>query len=136
MNGPTKKQNFSERAERLEKLSVVAALVVVAGLIIESGPDLARAIAKGVLPSREVQGNVLVTLAVAAEAILGWRALTAARKAEIDAEERIAAAERASAEANERAASAERAAAEANLARVQIEREIASMRSVRRLTNE
>jgi hypothetical protein len=119
MSGPNRKpRNAGERAEFLEKLAVRAALVVVVGLLVESGPDLARAIRKGVLPSREVQGNVLVTLAVAAEALLGWRALIAARKAEIEAEKRIA-------EANERAE-------QLRLARIRLEADL----SHRRLTKE
>lgn len=101
MSGPSKKpKSAGERAEFLETLAVIAAVAVVTGLLIESGPELGRAAVKGVLPSREVQGNVLVTLGVAAETFLGWRALKWARKSELEAEERIALAEKTAAEAN------------------------------------
>ncbi len=95
-------------------LAVIAAVAVIVGLLIESGPELGRAAVKGVLPSREVQGNVLVTLGVAAETFLGWRALKWARKAEVDAEDRVA--------------TAEKLAAEANLERIRLEERMADRR--------
>jgi hypothetical protein len=104
-----------------ERFALLAALVVVAGLVVEFGPELREALVKRVLPSREVQGSIIVTLGVMAEAFLSWRALVYARRAELDAEERMA-------ESVERSRQAEQAASEANLERVKLEERLADRR--------
>lgn len=116
MSGPTKKNKptLGDRAERREQLALLAGIIVVVGLLIESGPELAHSIIFWELPSRAILGSLVVTLGVAGEVLFSWRALQAARQAELDAEERIAA-------SIERSKKAEQAAAEANLARVKIE---------------
>ncbi len=110
MSGPTKNaMSPGERAERRERWALFAGLIVVIGLLVESGPELARAIITLTWPPRVDIGNVVVTLGVAGEVLFSWGALLAARKAEIAAEERIA-------ETVERSRHAELAVAEANLA--------------------
>jgi hypothetical protein len=44
MSGPSKKDSFGERAQRIEKLALCAGIVVVVGLLVESGPELAKSI--------------------------------------------------------------------------------------------
>ena len=110
MSGPISRENFSERVERNERLALGAGLVVVIGLLIESGPELAHSIIHWVSPSRAVIGNLVVTLGVALEVLFSWRTLLTARRVEL--------------EANERIPEARRTAAEANLARVRLETEL------------
>lgn len=122
MSGPNKKARTpGERAELMERWSLIAGLVVVVGLLVESGPELAHSLIHLEWPARGVIGNLVVVLGVAGEVLFSWRAVRAARQAELQAEHQIAELNAAVATANERAASAEKAAAQANLARVETE---------------
>ena len=120
MSGPINRENFGERAERNERLALGAGLIVVIGLLVESGPELAHSLINWVSPGRAVIGNLVVALGVAFEVLFSWRTLLAARRVEL--------------EANQRIAEALRAAAEANLARVRLESELRK-RTVSRLLN-
>jgi hypothetical protein len=108
----------------MERWSLLAGLIVVVGLLIESGPELAHSLIYLEWPSRGVIGNLVVVLGVAGEVLFSWRAVRAARQAELQAEHQIAELNAAVSAANERAANAEKAAAEANLARVKIEEKL------------
>lgn len=122
MSGPIKNaRSPGERAEWWERWGLGAGLVVVIGLLIESGPDLAHSIIRHEWPSRATIGNLIVVLGVGGEVIFSWRAVRAAREAELDAARDIAATNERAARALDRAAKAEKDAAEANLARVRIE---------------
>jgi hypothetical protein len=123
MSGPNKKATtLGQRAELMERWGLVAGLVVVGGLLVESGPELAHSVTHREWPSRGVIGNLVVALGVAGEVLFSWRAVRAARQAELQAEQHIAELNSAVAEANERAANAEKATAEANLARARLAR--------------
>ena len=90
----------------MERWSLIAGLVVVVGLFVESGPELAHSLVHLEWPSREVIGNLVVVLGVAGEVLFSWRAVRAARQAELQAEHQIAELNAAVAAANERAANA------------------------------
>jgi hypothetical protein len=143
MNGPTKKPKLGLALEPLEVAIFFAGLVVVFGLYLESGADWAKAAKSHVWPARPVTGTALVALGVFAEVAIGLFIARSAKRAQLEAEERISLAERATAEANERTANlhvevdnaqeriaelqertakAEKDAAEANLARVRLEK--------------
>src|SRR5271154_1699815 len=107
MSGPNKKAKTpGQRAELMERWGLVAGLVVVVGLLVESGPELAHSVLHRECPSRGVIGNLVVVLGVAGEVLFSWRAVRAAREAELQAEHQIAELNSAVATANERAANA------------------------------
>jgi hypothetical protein len=115
MSGPIKNAKTpGELAESWERWALTAGLVVVIGLLIESGPELVHSIICREWPAHTTSGNLIVVLGVAGEVIFSWRAVRAARRAELEAERNIV-------EIRERTANAEKDAAEANLARVRIE---------------
>lgn len=109
---------FGKRSEWLERGIWFAGGLVVAGLLMESAPEVGAAFAKHELPKAGTVGGSLVTIGVAAEVILGIFLAMAARRVQAIAEATVA-------EAHERAARAEQVAAEANLARVQLEQRMA-----------
>ena len=121
MSGPTKNDSFADKAELREKFALGAGLIVVLGLLLESGPEIAKSILDLTWPKREICGGVLVTIGVGFEVFFSWQALNLARKAEFEAELLIS-------QANERAAQAEKLAAEANLERIKLEIRLADRR--------
>jgi hypothetical protein len=115
MNGPIKKQSIGLGLGVLEVVTTFAGLLVVIGLIVESGPELWQAVITRVWPARTVVGGTVITVGVFAEVAVGIFIARRAKAAELEASVAIA-------DAAERAANAEQAAAEANLARVRLER--------------
>jgi hypothetical protein len=112
---------------KFEVVAAFAGLTVVFGIWIESRAEIRWAFKHHVWIPQAI-GAILIALGVFAEVIITALAAREARRADLDAEERIATASTRVAEINERAANAERAAAEANelaeqerLARVKIE---------------
>jgi hypothetical protein len=98
-------------------LEIFTALVVV-GLIVEYGPEIFIDIVEKKPPSSGLVGGLLITIGVAGELLIGFRANR--KEAELrEVNDLIIA------EANERAARAEQSAAEATLARVKIEEKLA-----------
>jgi hypothetical protein len=114
MSGPNKKATtLGERAESMERWSLRAGLVVVIGLLVESGPELAHSLIYLEWPSLGVVGNVVVVLGVAGEVLFSWRAVRAARKAELEAEQTVVTLQARIAEADERTANLRIAVADA-----------------------
>ena len=123
MSGPIKKAKTpGERAEWWERWALGAGLVVVIGLLIESGPELAHSIVMHEWPSRATSGNLIVVLGVAGEVIFSWRAVRSAREAELESEQIVA--------------ELQARTAEANLARVKIENKLRDKFKWRLLTRE
>ena len=118
MKDPARKQSIGSGLRWLEVITTLAGLIVVLGLLIESGPELRQAVETQIWPAREVLGGAVITVGVFAEVALGIFIARSAKRAELKASIAIA-------EADERAAKAEQAAAEANLARVKIEEHLA-----------
>jgi hypothetical protein len=105
----------------LEVATCFAGLLVVIGLLMESGPEAWTAFITKHWPHRDVMGNALVTMGVFAEVAIGLFIARDAKRAQLRAEAQIAEVTERASKAEERAAVAEQAAAEANLARVKIE---------------
>jgi len=132
MSGPIRKQkDLGSRAIFLERIALISGAIVFLGLVIECGPEVVRAKLHHSWPSRDVIGNVIVTVGVAGEVLLSWRVLRATILLDREAEERVANLNAETArlsdgvvKAEERAAEALRAAAEANLARVKVEERV------------
>ena len=119
MKGPITKAKLGLRIGALEIASTMAGLIVVVGLLIESGREVHRAWTAGAWPSRELWGGILVALGVFAEVTIGIFQERASKRERIASEERIA--------------EAEMATAEANLARAKIEERLAELSSPRRI---
>lgn len=125
MKGPIKKDiKVGFGLEGLEVATFFAGLLVVIGLLMESGPEAWTAIIKRLWPHREVTGNVLVTIGVFAEVAIGLFIARSAKRAQLQAEAQIAEVTERASRAEERAALAEQAAAEANLARIRLAQRI------------
>jgi len=69
---------------------IFAGLLVVAGLVMESGPELRMAWIEWRLPKLSVTGGVIVTVGVFVEVVLGIFITQRANRAQSDANERIA----------------------------------------------
>jgi hypothetical protein len=108
-------RDFNHRL--LEVATFFAGLLVVIGLLMESGPEAWTAIITRIWPHREVTGNALVIMGVFSEVAIGLFIARSAKRAQLQAESEIA-------ETKDRAAQAEKAAAESNLARMRIEEEL------------
>jgi hypothetical protein len=98
---------------KFEVVAAFAGVTVVFGIWIESSAEIRWAFKHHVWVPQAV-GAILIVLGVFAEVVITALAAREARRADLDAEERIAAASIRVAEISERAANAERAAAEAN----------------------
>ena len=83
-------EKFGKRSEWLERGIWFAGGFVVAGLLMESGPDVGAAFAKHELPKAGTVGGSLVTIGVAAEVILGIFLAKVARRAQAIADATIA----------------------------------------------
>ncbi len=88
-----------------EIVTTLAGLLVVLGLVIESGPELSTAFVHHIWPPRPVEGGALITVGVFVEVAVGLFLARQAKKQEILAISQIT-------EARERAAIANRRAAE------------------------
>jgi hypothetical protein len=120
MNGQAdyESEKLGTRSEWLERGIWFAGGLVVAGLLMEYGPELGVAFAKHELPKRGTAGGFLVTIGVAAEVMLGIFVAKTAKRLQVIAGTIIA-------QTGERAAKAEQAAAEANVERIRLERQMA-----------
>lgn len=129
MNGPINTAKTpGERAQWWERWALGAGLVVTIGLLIESGPELAHSVVCHVWPSRGTIGNLIVVLGVAGEVLFSWRAVRAAREAELEAEHTVADLEARTAEANERTANLQLEIANARERQAEAERLLADLR--------
>jgi hypothetical protein len=91
MKGPISKDiKVGFGLDGLEVATFFAGLLVVIGLIMESGPDAWTAAIKHVWPHREVTGNVLVTIGVFGEVAIGLFIARSAKRAELLAHAQIA----------------------------------------------
>ncbi|HTX38655.1 MAG TPA: hypothetical protein VME43_26700 [Bryobacteraceae bacterium] len=125
MSGPTSKESrLGFGLDALEVATFFCGLLVVIGLLTESGPEAWTAIIKHIWPHREVTGNALVTIGVFGEVAIGLFIARAAKREHLHAEAQIAAITERAAKAEERAANAEKDAAEANLARAKLEQRL------------
>lgn len=113
----------------LEVATLFAGLLVVIGLLMESGPDAWVAIVTQVWPHREVSGNVLVTIGVFAEVSIGVFIARSAKRAEILAGTAIAEANERAGEANRAAGVAEAEAGRANQRAAELEDRAAESRN-------
>jgi hypothetical protein len=103
----------------LESVSVLFGLLVVAGLLTESGDEIWDFFVLRHAPlSKKLLGEFLVTVGVFGEVAMGVFIARSAKRQELKSAKEISA-------ANERAAVAQQTAAEANLARVKIEERLA-----------
>lgn len=116
MNGPVTKETLGLGIGWLEAGIALAGLLVVLGLVVESGPELWQATINRTWPARSILGSTLVVVGVFVEVALGVFAAREAKRLEREGNERMAVAEQATAEANERAAGANQKAEEARLA--------------------
>jgi hypothetical protein len=127
MKGPISKDiRVGFGLDGLEVATFFAGLLVVIGLLMESGPEAWTAIMQRLWPHREVTGNALVTIGVFAEVAIGLFIARSAKRAQVLAEAQIAEVTERASKAEERAALAEKAAAEANLARAKLEQRMAA----------
>ncbi len=111
MKGPISKESkLSLWPGWLEAASIFCGLVVVTGLAIESGPDIVALLEHHVPLPRSLWGEALVTVGVFGEVAIGIFIARESKRAQSEAEERIAI--------------AEKDAAEANLARAKIEQRL------------
>lgn len=101
MKGPINKdRKIAFGLDGLEVASIFAGLLVVLGLLMESGPEVWQNIMNRVWPQRGLVGGALVTLGVFAEVAIGVFIARAGKRAQSEAGERIALAEKTTAEAN------------------------------------
>jgi hypothetical protein len=84
----------------LEGVVIFGGALVIVGLVIESGPEIWRAILTWTWPGRGPIGSAIITMGVALEVGLGIFLTLDAKRAEREAKERIALAEKETAEAN------------------------------------
>lgn len=90
MNGPNKKPNIGLGLSSLQLVIFGAGLIVVLGLLTESGPETLASIKSGHWPMRQLIGSALVTIGVFLEVTLAIVVERSARRGELEAEERIA----------------------------------------------
>lgn len=104
MNGPIKSDSDKSGTpfDWLEFGIVVAGVLVVSGLLMESWPEIKSAISEGRFPNLTVTGGIIVTVGVLVEVVLGIFITQRANRAQSEANERVAKAEQATAEATER----------------------------------
>jgi len=128
MNGPIRKPKIGLGLGALELWSIGFGLIVVAGVLLESGPEFWQSVRHWKIPSRVAIGGAMVALGVFGEVAIGVFIARSAKREQVESSERISEAVKATADANDRAAQAldratkaEQATAEANLARVKIE---------------
>jgi hypothetical protein len=76
--------------DALEVATFFAGLLVVIGLLMESGPEAWTAIINRIWPHREVTGTALVTIGVFAEVAIGLFIARSAKRAQVSAEAQIA----------------------------------------------
>jgi hypothetical protein len=102
MNGPINKdkRKIGLGLGKLEVVSVFFGLVVVLGLFLELGAEIKHVISARVWPSRELIGGILVAIGVFGEVALSIFISRDAKRAQMNADERIALAEKATADAN------------------------------------
>ena len=124
MKAPTNKDKLGFGLDGLEVATFFAGLLVVIGLLMESGPEAWTSAINRMWPRREITGNVLVTIGVFAEVSIGIFIARSSKRAQLRAEKEIA-------ELTERSTKAEQAAAEANLA----SRKLEAMMVDRKLSN-
>jgi hypothetical protein len=108
------REKLDSLLERLQWGLEVAGGIVLIGLLVEYGPELADAVTNWRAPPRDAIGGLLIALGVAGEVVLGIFIARSAKRVQTLADSTIA-------KTLERAAAAEKTAAEANLARVRIE---------------
>jgi hypothetical protein len=109
MNGLTKEEKIGLGLTPLQIVIAAAGLVVVIGLLMESGPEMMHSIEKHTWPTRQLIGNGLVTVGVFLEVALAIFVERSARREELQAERTIA-------ETLERATSAEARTADLEIA--------------------
>jgi hypothetical protein len=114
MNGPIRKPRIGLGLDGLEIALVFAGVLVVVGLLLESGPEMWQSFVKRQIPARDVVGGALVALGVFSEVSIGIFISRSAKREKMESDSIIAA-------TGERAAEALKTAAEANLARAKIE---------------
>jgi hypothetical protein len=109
-NGPisNEREKLDTALTWLERGLILAGGIVVAGLLMESGPGIIAALMRRKLPASDTMGGALVTIGVAAEVLLGILIAQKSHRVQELADSSIT-------ESKERAAVAEQAAAEANL---------------------
>src|SRR5689334_4870763 len=122
MNGPIRKPKIGLGLGALELWSIGFGLIVVAGVLLESGPEFWQSVRHWKIPSRVAIGGAMVALGVFGEVAIGVFIARSAKREQVESSERISEAVKATADANDRAAQAldratkaEQATAEANL---------------------
>jgi hypothetical protein len=131
MNGPSNSERdvLDTALVWLERGLILAGGMVVVGLLMESGPEMAIALQKHHFPNRGVLGGALVTMGVFAEVVLGILITQKSHRVQDLADASIA-------KANERAVQAAKETAEANLARVKLEAKLVRRTTSRLLSAE
>jgi uncharacterized protein YjeT (DUF2065 family) len=91
MKGPISKDiKVGFGLDGLEVATFIAGVLVVVGLLMESGPEAWTAIIRHMWPHREIAGNALVTIGVFAEVAIGLFIARSAKRAQLQAEAKIA----------------------------------------------
>jgi hypothetical protein len=125
MKGPISKEiKVGFGLDALEVATFFAGLLVVIGLLMESGPEAWTAMINRMWPHREVTGNALVTIGVFAEVAIGLFIARSAKRAQLLAEAQIAELNAETTAARERISSLNQIAEQERLARVKIEEEL------------
>lgn len=119
--GGMNKEKLSQCIEWLELALVVAGGIVVIGLLVEDGPEIANSLLTLTRPPRAAVGDLIVTAGVFAEVLIAFVIARIARRIDAYAEADTAKALERAAQAELRAAEANRIAEEERTARFEAE---------------